>query len=107
MIFTTIIFPKTLYYGGLWIFPLGTLFWKERTATKDVDWFLEVIAGEQGGSTEKILVGPPFSNNDVINSYDVIVTSIHPKYWWGQAPPAPPPTTFLATFFQIVLLGVP
>ena len=37
LIFTTSIFPKTLYYGGIWIFPLGTLFWKERTATKDVD----------------------------------------------------------------------
>ena len=51
----------------------------------------------QGGSTEKILVGPPFSNNDVITSCDVIVTSIHPKYWWGQAPPAPPSTTSLFT----------
>ena len=41
------------------------------------------------------MVGPPFSNIDVIDNYDFIVTSMFPKYWCGQAPLALPPTTSL------------
>ena len=46
---------------------------------------------------KKILVGPLFCNNDVIHSYDVIVTPILQKYWWGLGPTAPPPTTSLVS----------
>ena len=40
-------------------------------------------------SGEKLLRWPTNSNDDVITSYDVIVTNFPPKYWGGAAPPPP------------------
>ena len=36
-------------------------------------------------SGKKILRGPTNSNDDVITSYDIIVTNFPPKYWGGGA----------------------